>query len=272
VQASGQHVPAAAPFRVWETAGLTEHMGGVAATRRLIEHCRVGPGQRVLDLGCGTGYTALLLARDHGAQVMAIDINQRLVETARQRAVRAGVGDRVAVLRADAHAVPAGPGSFDVVIVESVLVFCRALQALAEIWRVLRPGGVVGINELTLREPPEALRSLLRDGLHIQPREEREWRACLQRAGFAGITASVAPIRLGEQLRSHLIVDGPRAYLAAVSHGLADPALRRVFCTRAMLRAARLYRSCVGYGIYVATKAGRGVRGATDGETRTAEG
>lgn len=52
------------PFTIWETGGVTEHLGGVAATRRLLTSCRIARGQRVLDLGCGTGYTAALLASE----------------------------------------------------------------------------------------------------------------------------------------------------------------------------------------------------------------
>ncbi|WP_332699803.1 SAM-dependent methyltransferase, partial [Halalkalibacter lacteus] len=63
------------PYRVWETAGITEHMGGIGATERLLERCRVAHGQRVLDLGCGIGHTAVLLARRYQARVTALDIN-----------------------------------------------------------------------------------------------------------------------------------------------------------------------------------------------------
>ena len=51
------------PFDIWQSGGMTEHLGGVAATRRLLELCSPLPGQRVLDIGCGTGYTACLLAK-----------------------------------------------------------------------------------------------------------------------------------------------------------------------------------------------------------------
>ena len=47
----------------WEKLGLTNHIGGIQATQRLIERCGITPGQYVLDVGCGTGYTACLLAK-----------------------------------------------------------------------------------------------------------------------------------------------------------------------------------------------------------------
>ncbi|HEU5102347.1 MAG TPA: methyltransferase, partial [Roseiflexaceae bacterium] len=64
-----------APFTIWATAGITEHMGGVGAIERLLDRCQVSSSQRVLDLGCGTGYTAALLAEYYHAWVTAFDIN-----------------------------------------------------------------------------------------------------------------------------------------------------------------------------------------------------
>jgi SAM-dependent methyltransferase len=229
-------------------------MGGVAATERLLARCDVTPGQRALDLGCGTGYTATLLAARHHVWVTALDLNPALVRRSRERAARAGVSERVRPLQADGHALPLAAASFDLVVVESVLAFCAVPQVLAEIWRVLRPGGRLGLNELTLRLPASPALLELLDGLPIHPRTEQEWRGALGRSGFATSWATVAPLSLRVQLSSHLRVDGPRAYLAALARGLADPALRQLFCTRAMLGAARQFLPDVGYGLYVATK------------------
>jgi len=52
------------PYYEWEKFGLTNHIGGIQATRRLIERCGITPGQYILDVGCGTGYTACLLAKE----------------------------------------------------------------------------------------------------------------------------------------------------------------------------------------------------------------
>jgi ubiquinone/menaquinone biosynthesis C-methylase UbiE len=255
VQALDQERSTSTPFTIWETSGLTEHLGGIPATRRLLERCRITSGQRVLDLGCGTGYTASLLSQRCHTQITALDINRTLIATARRRAARAEQGGRVNLLQADAHAVPTAASAFDVVIVESLLVFCDLATVLAEIHRVLRPAGIVGLNELTLRRPaPAQLHALLEETLHIHPRTEQEWHTAFSAARFAVITASVHAIRLRDQLASHIVVDGLHAYLTAVRRGIADPTIRRVFCTPAMLEAARQFLPYVGYGIYVVKK------------------
>lgn len=255
VQAPDQERPTSTPFTIWETSGITEHLGGIPATRHLLECCRISCGQRVLDLGCGTGYTASLLSQRFQTQVTALDINRTLIATASRRAACAGQGGRVNLLQANAHAVPTAACAFDVVIVESLLVFCDLATLLAEIHRVLRPAGIVGLNELTLRRhAPARLHALLGETLHIHARTEQEWRTAFSAAGFAVVTASMHAIRLRDQLASHIAVDGLRAYLTAVRRGIADPTIRRVFCTRAMLEAARQFLPYVGYGIYVLKK------------------
>lgn len=88
----------------------------------------------VLELGCGEGELAARVAQELGAQVVAIDQSERMVELARSRGVDARVGD--------AQEVPFPDGSFDVVVAAWMLYHVTDLdRALAQIRRVLRPGG-----------------------------------------------------------------------------------------------------------------------------------
>ena len=90
----------------WEKFGLTNHTGGLLATRRLIELCGITPSQYVLDLGCGTGYTACLLAKKYQVDVIAADITPTVLEEAKKRIARERVNNKVKVIEADAHALP----------------------------------------------------------------------------------------------------------------------------------------------------------------------
>lgn len=152
------------PFDIWQTGGVTEHLGGAAATRRLLAWCAPVPGQRALDIGCGTGYTACVLAQGYGVQVAASDrLAGNLARTSR-RALKAGVAACVRGVCADAHALPFPDGHFDLVVAESLLAFCDAPRVATEIRRVLKPGGLFGGNEFTLlRPPPAELQALLAD-------------------------------------------------------------------------------------------------------------
>jgi ubiquinone/menaquinone biosynthesis C-methylase UbiE len=244
-------MPAFTPFDLWKKGGVTEHLGGVFATRRLLADCRLTPGQRVLDIGCGTGTTARLLAETYAVQVTALDLlhpNLRIV----QRRVNQSAGrGRISLLQADAHRLPFPDETFDAVVVESVIVFCAAPTVLGEIHRVLKGGGVVGANEFTfLKPPPPELSRLLVDIFGIHALQGEAWKDLLAAAGFTHVTAEVRRIRLWEQLRSHLAVDGIGAYFNAMAAGMKDEAIRRTFFTCEMLSAARRFLPYVGYGLY----------------------
>ena len=242
------------PFDLWEKGGITEHMGGVFASQRLIEMCRVTPGQTVLDIGCGTGYTACLLAKRYEARVVALDIISSVIEAARQRASKVGVSDRVSLLQGDAHNLQFPDDTFDHVISESLLVFCDVGRVCSEVYRVLKPGGRFGDNELTLlAPPPDELVDLLHT-IGIRPLQEREWWQVYASAGFAPVASLVRRISFREQFHSHLQVDGLFGYMAAAVRGLSNSAIRRTFCNRAMPRAARQFLPYVGYGLYVGRK------------------
>ncbi|MBU0492658.1 MAG: methyltransferase domain-containing protein [Chloroflexi bacterium] len=95
-------------------------------------------GQRVLDLGCGHGDTALRLAAASCA-VMGLDISMQFVRRSRERV---GPAARAGWLQGDAEQLPFADGSFDAVVSLGTLHHLpRPEQAIAEVARVLRPGG-----------------------------------------------------------------------------------------------------------------------------------
>ncbi len=104
----------------------------------LLDAGGVGPGTRLLDIGCGPGF-ALRLAAERGAEVAGIDASPRLLEVARARTPAAD-------LRAgDMFHLPFADAAFDVVTsYRSIWGGCE--DALAEAARVCRPGGRVGIS------------------------------------------------------------------------------------------------------------------------------
>ncbi|MEX1082443.1 MAG: bifunctional demethylmenaquinone methyltransferase/2-methoxy-6-polyprenyl-1,4-benzoquinol methylase UbiE [Halofilum sp. (in: g-proteobacteria)] len=112
----------------------------------------VRPGQRVLDLATGSGDLAQGMARalrERGLLV-ASDINGRMLERGRDRLIDAGVGTRIEYVQADAQALPFADRLFDCVSIGFGLrnVTDQA-RALAEMTRVLRPGGRVVVLEFS---------------------------------------------------------------------------------------------------------------------------
>ncbi|MCI4373715.1 MAG: ubiquinone/menaquinone biosynthesis methyltransferase, partial [Thermoplasmata archaeon] len=110
-----------------------------------------GPIRRVLDIGCGTGDLARLVARRYPvARVVAADFTAPMLANARRRGLRAPEGARVALARANALRLPFADGSFDLVTNAFLARNLSDLpKGLAEMRRVLRPGGVLMTLEIT---------------------------------------------------------------------------------------------------------------------------
>jgi len=98
-------------------------------------------GERIVDVGCGTGnLTFLIAARANAAAIEAIDYEEQFVEALRQR----NTDPRISARQGDACALPFGDNQFDRALSMLVLHFVsNAHQAMSEMRRVVRPGGVV---------------------------------------------------------------------------------------------------------------------------------
>src|SRR5262245_37420005 len=115
----------------------------------LLTACRLGRGCRLLDVGTGTGLVAAAAAADHGAAVVALDVSPVMLAHARARVAPLGIP----LVAGDAAALPCRDESFDAATCHLALVFVDSPDdALAEIHRVLRPGGHVAVTAMARPE------------------------------------------------------------------------------------------------------------------------
>jgi SAM-dependent methyltransferase len=119
-----------------------------------VRHADLRPGDVVLDVGCGAGIDTLLAARRVTAtgRVLALDMTPAMVERTRANARAAGCGN-VQVHDGLMEALPFPDASVDVVVSNGALnLSTRKSRALAEMHRVLRPGGRIALADLVLAE------------------------------------------------------------------------------------------------------------------------
>jgi SAM-dependent methyltransferase len=135
------------------------HLGGVAAledransptyramVRTLLDLMALQPGATLLDIGCGSGALDRLAAGWFPqAAITAVDSNSFLLSEAAALADSAGLERRIRFLQGNAEALPFPDASFDAVFSVTVLEECDADRAMAEMRRVLRPGGRMGV-------------------------------------------------------------------------------------------------------------------------------
>jgi SAM-dependent methyltransferase len=148
-----------------------------------MEYLAVRPGDRLLDVGCGPG---LLLgeARRRGARGYGVDISRTALALARRHAPGA------AALSANAEALPFRDGSFDhLTCIGTLEHFLGPERALAEMRRVLRPGGRACILLPNVRALKWQIDARVRHAHEPESHERaatlEEWRGLLARGGFA---------------------------------------------------------------------------------------
>ncbi len=131
--------------------GESYHPGGLDLTRRVARTIELRPGDRVLDVASGPGTTAFLLASEFGVEVDGVDLGDLTVAKANATAASEGLGEQVRFHLGDAERIPLPDASVDAVVCECAFcTFPDKKTAAAEMARVLKPGGRVGITDVAL--------------------------------------------------------------------------------------------------------------------------
>lgn len=162
----------------------------------LLRTAGIGPGTRVLDVGCGTG-ELLEHLQEHGARPSGVDPASRMVELARARAVGADVR------AGDFESLPFDDGAFDALLAVNAFQFAEDQElALAEAHRVLAPGGTLGLAGWAerARNDLDAINTALAEADDEQPPEDGPLRVedglagVLRRAGWELLDGGVVPV------------------------------------------------------------------------------
>lgn len=198
--------------------------GGPAEVARVLEGIEL-KGKRVLDIGCGSGGITASLAADYGAgEVVGIDVEALVCQTARDLVARRGVADRVTIEQVSPGPLPFPDGSFDIVFSKDSIVHIADKETLAaDVFRVLRPGGwFVASDWLTSHdgEPSDEMRYYLAcEDLDFGMASPARYHKALAAAGFSDVVLKNRnPWYREEAARELELLTGPeRAKLEAMT-------------------------------------------------------
>ena len=122
---------------------------------RLGELMRLDSSSRVLDVACGRGGPALVLAEAFGCTIVGVERAPEFAQVARDRVAQAGLADRIRVLEEDARRFPLEPESFDAVLCLGASFIWEGLRGtLAALAPGVRPGGRLAVGEPFWRSWP----------------------------------------------------------------------------------------------------------------------
>ncbi len=140
--------------------------GSEASTKRAISLLGALPAfPTIFDLGCGNGAQTLILARELGGRITAVDLHQPYLDELERRASAAGVAERIETLRSSMDSLELTAGSVDLIWSEGAIYQIGVERGL-RLWRpALRPGGFVAFTEITwlVDDPPAEIRDYWRE-------------------------------------------------------------------------------------------------------------
>jgi len=227
--------------------GESYHPGGLAMTRRLAAALGLRSGQRVVDVACGPGMTPCTLAAEYDVMVDGVDLGYSTVERARAAAEGAGLSGKVGFHLGDAERLPLPDNTFDALVCECAFcTFPDKSTAAAEFARVLRPGGQVGITDVTVTDaglPPELTTLAAWVACIADARPVREYTEILADAGLR--TTSVE----AHQDAIARMIDQIEARLAVLRMTAADHLTAAGIDVDAVLQYTLLARQAVAQGL-----------------------
>ncbi|HLM24250.1 MAG TPA: class I SAM-dependent methyltransferase [Pyrinomonadaceae bacterium] len=190
---------------------LVSLMGGNRAREELMKQAKIGPNQRVLDIGCGTGTLVVLLKRRYStAQIVGLDPDPKALRRAKKKVRRARVS--VQLDEGFADDLPYEKGTFDRVLSSFMLHHLEDQdreKMLREVLRVLKPAGAFHLLDFAGGEDgaPGRWGRLVNSHAHLEDNSQQRILQLMRRAGFM----NAAKVKDGSMLFGLL----PTAYYQA---------------------------------------------------------
>jgi SAM-dependent methyltransferase len=230
------------------------HAGGIAGTRRLLDRLDIRRGMTVLDLGCGVGSAMFYVAKRVPCRLIGVDKDPEMLRRARL-AMPPRVFPDVHYIQGDATRIGFSADSFDRVIVQSVACFNDNDALFGEIARILKPGGMVGMNEVTWRKPPtEEIEKVMCATICETFRGARLARGWVERMQAAGLDEATCEVHAFTASTPYQLLKEEGLVRTA---GIMWRVLRDAELNMRLSAMSNIFSRCpeyFGYGIFTACK------------------
>ncbi|MHB1350987.1 MAG: class I SAM-dependent methyltransferase [Desulfobulbaceae bacterium] len=229
--------------------------GGDAETKRAMELAGLDRSRplKIADIGCGTGASTILLAKELDAEITAVDFLAEFLDELQARANDHGVADRITTLNCSMDALPFAEGEFDVIWSEGA-VYNMGFEAGISAWsRFLKPGGKLIVSEITwLRasRPPELQSHWVTEYPEIDVASAKIRH--LERHGYSPEAYFVLPEHCWLENYYRPMQSRFDAFLER--HDGSDQAKAVVEAERHEIALYEKYQAYYSYGVYVAKK------------------
>lgn len=144
------------------------HPKGYGATQLLIQKLDIKHGDKIIEIGCGTGATLVEIASGFDVKIDGLDVLDEMLDAAKERIKFTGLEEKITLFKCEINEpLPFQNGAYDKVFMESVIGFQPAEgmnQMLSEIFRVLKKGGIFIANEALWKDniPGEVVENISR--------------------------------------------------------------------------------------------------------------
>lgn len=133
--------------------GESFHPGGIKLTNKLADKLELHKKSKVLDIASGVGTSSIEIAKKFDAHITGIDLSTENIEISKIKANKLGLGNKTIFQVANAEELPFPDDYFDAIISEcSFCIFPDKDKVTSEMYRVLKPGGLLGISDVVLEK------------------------------------------------------------------------------------------------------------------------
>lgn len=172
-------------FNRWATSGVGDEMEAWhrVVTEKAIQHMRLSPQERILDVGCGNGWTCRALARlSPESAIVGIDLSGEMIHRAREKSTGQ---PNILFAPGSAEEIPWAGDYFSLILsVESACYWYSPDQALREMFRVAAWGGQLVLLMFFCLENPHAHHWQEHVGTPMQLKSAAQWKELFERWGF----------------------------------------------------------------------------------------